>query len=60
MDIKKGSIIDVYPEGGPTFRACVLSVDGKFFKVINLETGEVADKIHYECEDPIIDNIFNI
>jgi hypothetical protein len=56
----KGQILDVHPEGGGTFRACVL--DGAnnqgLIYVINLDTGGRVYCAKYECDAPIIENIF--
>lgn len=57
----KGQILDVYPEGRNSFRACVLGVDEKFseiIKVVNLDTGKEDRVRKHECEAPIIFNIF--
>lgn len=63
----KGQILDIYPEGKPTYRACVIELvaDGlvegeEAVKVVNLGTGENNIVGHYECELPIIENIFKI
>jgi len=62
----KGQILDVYPESHDAFRACVLDVDDGYFngktgiKVVCLATGEVTVHHEYECEDPVIKNIFAI
>ena len=63
----KGQILDVYPEGKETFRACVLDKDDEYFegkeigiKVVNLMTGDIST-VHYgECSDPVIDDVFNV
>lgn len=57
----KGQILDVYPEGESSFRACVIELingDEGLVKVVNLETGEITERHLWECEDPIINNIF--
>lgn len=61
--IMKGQILDVYAEGEPTFRACVLELmDGgnEIVRVINLDTGETSMRGCCECEKAVIENIFNI
>lgn len=57
----KGAILDVYPEGCDAFRACVLddrNEEGLFY-VVNLENGERGYYADFECEKPIITNIFD-
>jgi len=56
----KGQILDVYPEGEETFRACVLEdvSDKELARVVNLDTGETSYRGYEECEEPIIDDIF--
>ena len=59
----KGSILDVYPEGEASFRACVLEVTGSdndLVRVVNLETGETSLRGICECESPVIKDIFNL
>lgn len=59
----KGQILDVYPEGDDSFRACVLEVvggDKQLARVVNLETGETSYRGFHECESPIIDDIFAV
>ena len=59
----KGQILDVYPEGSDTYRACVLEVIGgedELAKVVDLSTGEIKDAHYYECENPVIDDIFAV
>jgi hypothetical protein len=65
----KGSIIDAHPEGEFTFRACVLDVavfgDGgvagdTLLKIVNLDTGETTVIFDYECESPVIEDIFSL
>ena len=56
-----GQILDVYPEDENPFRACVLEViggDEGLAKVVNLKTGEITERHHWECEEPVIDDIF--
>lgn len=59
----KGQILDVYPEGGETFRACVLEVIGggdELAVVVNLDTGEKLSVKSRDCWLPIIDNVFEL
>lgn len=65
----KGQILDVYPEGKQPFRACVLEVLDNHFddnngtggvKVVCLDTGEVTVRRHWECENPVIENVFDV
>lgn len=59
----KGNILDVYKEGCDTFRACVLEVvsgDDQLAKVVNLDTGEIETVKYYECETPVINNVFDL
>jgi hypothetical protein len=62
-EIMKGQILDIFPEGGSAFRACVLEViggDEEIARVVNLDTGEVSMRHHWECEEPIIENVFDL
>lgn len=59
----KGQILDVYMEGHDSFRACVLEVmggDKEIVTVINLENGKKLQVFFHECEEPIIDNVFEL
>ena len=57
-----GMIIDVFPEGGASFRGCVkrqeITSGEKYIATINLKSGEVALHQDYECSEPVIGNIF--
>ena len=57
----KGQILDIFPEGGTTFRACVLEVpsDEELIRVVDLNTGEISMRKSFECALPIIENIFD-
>ena len=57
-----GSIVDVYPEGSPTFRACVIgrSVHQKNvaeYEVINLGSGEAFEVLGGYISDYLIRDI---
>ena len=55
----KGQILDIFPEKGLIFRACVLEVHGdEELRVIDLDTGEISMCKNSECALPIIENIF--
>ena len=59
----KGQILDIFPEGENSFRACVIEVvggDEEMAKVVNLDTGEVSERHYWECECAIIDNVFEL
>lgn len=63
----KAQILDVYQESKSPFRACVIDVVDNHFdkgeqgvKVVNLSTGDVLFVHHYECENPIIEDINSI
>ena len=59
----KGQILDVYPEGEETFRACILEVMGEqmdLVRVVNLGTGETSLRGISECDSPIIKSIFDV
>ena len=62
----KGQILDVYPENEDAFRVCVLDVDDGYFdgetgvKVVCLATGEITVRHDWECEEPVIENIFTL
>ena len=59
----KGQILDVYPEGKETYRACVLEVIGgedELARVLNLSNGEIREVTYSECSEPVIDDIFEI
>jgi len=60
----KGMILNVCPEGKPSFIGCVIGVRGdmnKLLKVTNLDNGETAEYWPDECEldTPIIQNVFD-
>lgn len=61
MSIEIGAILDVYLEGEPTFRACVLSVtcSGSIW-VVNLTTGNKHFVYKDQYEEPVIGNIFSL
>ena len=58
----KGQILDVYPEGSKTFRACVLDGPNEydFIYVVDLNTGDTLWASSDECGKWIIKNIFDI
>lgn len=62
-EIKAGCILDVYPEGERSFRACVLEISGNgndLARVVNLKTGRSSLRGFCECELPVIADIFNL
>jgi hypothetical protein len=63
----KGQILDVYPDGKEAFRACVIDVLDNQFEggeqgvlVVCLKTGDNTIRHHWECENPVIENIFDV
>lgn len=56
----KGQIIDIYPEGSETYRACVLHDYEDFVAVIDLTSGMIFDVSLEECSAPLIMDIFNL
>lgn len=59
--MKKGSIVDIYPEGETSFRACILEVaDNDCFHVVSLHDGERSVRCASEIESSVIENIFDI
>ena len=59
----KGQILDIFPEGEDSFRACVLEIiEGSDYpvKVVNLDNGGQTFRQHCECELPIINNVFEL
>ena len=62
MEIENGAIVDVYPEGLPTYRACVLDVVNEvgLFYVIALIDGSKGYADSSEIMPTIITNIFKV
>jgi len=59
----KGQILDIFPEGKDSYRACVIEVHGgdeEIARVVNLDNGEISMVHHWECEEPIIDNVHDL
>lgn len=56
-----GAILDIYFEGEPSFRACVIDTasNGGLW-VINLKTGEKRLANEGEYEQPVIKDIFAV
>ncbi len=57
-----GIILDIYPEGKETFRACILEEQEEKGTVhaVNLKTGVTTCHKLSECGDTLIDDIFDL
>jgi len=62
MIFKAGQIVDVYPEGKDSFRACVMGVDteDEVLHVLDLKTALIHPVRDWEVEAPLIDDIFSL
>ena len=63
MEFQKGAIVDVYEEGKPTYRGCILEAENSAGQayVLNLETGRSQWQCQKtEIEPTTIKNVFEI
>jgi len=60
--MEKGSIVDVYPEGSPAYRGCVLEAKNKLglVYVVNLNSGARGYEDHSEIVPTTITSIFMV
>lgn len=59
VELLKGAIVDVYPEGEISFRGCVLAGGINDISVIDLSTGNIKDVDYHEVDEPLL-NIKNL